>query len=136
VAKPPSRLPANSWAAARAKLAPAGADAIRLCRYSGLNSKPPLRLTRSVLIGRRATVASLTRQFNRLPSFKGAIACPVDDGSQILALFAYPSGRRMTIDVHLEGCSQATNGDATRTALGSRGQPGPKLVARLERLTS
>jgi hypothetical protein len=91
---------------------------------------------RSVLIGAHGTVASLVREFDRLPSFHGGYSCPVDDGSEVVALLAYPSGRRVTIGVHLRGCNVATNGDTTRTAMGQPGQPGPKLLARLKRLTS
>jgi hypothetical protein len=106
---------------------------IRLCRYSGLNAHPSLRLTRSALIASHATVTSLTRQFNQLPPFNGPISCPADDDSQVLALLAYPSRHRLAIDVHLRGCNQVTNGDLTRTALR---RTGPKLIARLEELTS
>jgi hypothetical protein len=125
-------VPVNRWSPARAALAPAGADEVRLCRYSRI----PSRLVKSVLIGAHGTVGSLVRQFARLPSFKGTYSCPLDDGSQIVALLAYPGGHRVTIDVHLKGCNPVSNGDVTRTALGLSGQPGPVLLARLARLTA
>jgi hypothetical protein len=130
--KPPARIGFNPWPAARAELAPAGARAIRLCRYSPV----PSRLVKSVLIARLATVRSLVRQFDRLPPFAGTFNCPVDDGSQIVALLAYPRGHRVAIEVRLRGCNAVSNGDLTRTALGRPGQPGPALLARLKRLTA
>jgi hypothetical protein len=78
-------------------------------------------------------VRGLSRLLDQLPSFTGTTACPADDDSQILGLLAYPRGHRVTIDVHLRGCNQVTNGNLTRTALR---RPGPQLIARLERLTS
>ncbi len=132
----PARIAANPWAPARARLAPAGARAIRLCRYDGLNAPRPRRLTHSTLIAGGATVAGLVRQFDRLPSGAGTYACPVDDGSEIIALLAYPRGRGVTISVGLRGCQTVSNGDVRRTAAGESGQPGPALVARLERMTS
>jgi hypothetical protein len=134
-AKAPARIPPNPWPAARAKLAPAGAQAIRLCRYSGANARPRLRLTRSVLIERRGTVGGLVRQFDRLPAPRGTFACPFDDGSEIVALLAYPGGHAVTISVGLRGCNTVANGDVLRTATGRPGQPGPALLAQLERLT-
>jgi hypothetical protein len=130
--KAPARIRRNPWSATRAQLAPPGASAIRLCRYSAI----PSHLVRSTLIGAHRPVSSLVRQFDRLPATKGTFACPVDDGSQIVALLSYPSGHRVAIDVHLKGCNEVTNGDLFRAALGRPGQPGPVLLARLERLTS
>jgi hypothetical protein len=131
--RPPTSIRPNPWPPTHAKLAPAGAAAIRLCRYSGLNSNPALRLTRSVLIGDGRTVRSLSRLLARLPPFMGTTACPADDNSQILALLAYPRGHRVMIDVHLRGCNQVTNGNLTRSALR---RPGSRLIAQLGSLTS
>jgi hypothetical protein len=128
----PTAISANPWPPARAQLAPPGATSIRLCRYSSI----PSRLVRSVLIGTRGTVATLVDELDRLPPFKGSYACPNDDGSQIVALLAYPNARRVTVAVHLRGCSPVANGNLVRTALGQPGQDGPKLLAQLERLTS
>jgi hypothetical protein len=132
----PRRIPSNPWPQARGQLAPAGASAIRLCRYAGLNAHPPRRLRRTALIFNRTTVANLVRAFDRLPSATGTLNCPVDDGSQILALLAYPHGHAVSISVGLRGCQSVTNGDLRRTASGTTGQPGPVLIAQLERLTS
>jgi hypothetical protein len=132
----PAQFAANSWSAARSELAPAGPTAILLCRYAGLNALPRRALTRTALITNAATVASLVRGFDRLPSASGTFNCPLDDGSEIVALLTYPHGRMVTISVHLRGCQMVTNGDLRRTAAGTSGQPGPTLVAQLERLTS
>src|SRR5437868_4733414 len=40
----PTQLGAETWTPAKTELAPPGASAIRLCRYSGLNAHPPLTL--------------------------------------------------------------------------------------------
>jgi hypothetical protein len=78
----------------------------------------------------------LVTEFDRLPSMQGAVACPSDDGSQILALLAYPGGHQVSISVGLTGCALVTNGSVHRTAAGF-GTPrtfGPQLLAALEHL--
>ena len=135
----PLRIPAESWSPARHELAPAGATSIRLCRYAGLNSRPRLALVRSVIRGAPRLVRELMREFDRLPvQGPGAIACPSDDGSQIVAVLAYPGSRVVKIAVHLTGCKQVTNGSVDRLAAGLGTPPafGPQLVAQLERLTA
>jgi len=70
---------------------------------------------RSRLLTNPARVTTLVRQFNELPPFPpGAFACPADDGSQILALLAYPNAKHVTIAVELTGCQRVTNGDLVR----------------------
>ncbi len=134
--KAPSRVPAPRWSAARAKLAPPNPSAIRLCRYSGLNAHPRLTLVGSRLLDSRSAVQQLVSEFDRLPSLTGAVACPADDGSQILAALTYPAGHEVTITVGLTGCDLVTNGSVHRSAAGI-GSPrpfGPQLVAELEHL--
>lgn len=126
-----------AWPAARKRLAPPGAAAIRLCRYSGLNAHPPLTLAGGRLVRAPGLVAVLVADFDRLlAGSPGAVACPADDGSQILALLAYPGGRTVTISAGLTGCALVTNGSVHRTAAGFGSPPayGPQLVAELERL--
>ncbi len=135
----PASVPAEGWSAARLELAPAGATAIRLCRYSGLNASPRLMLVRSRLVSSRAVVRRLVDEFDRLPPPPaGAVACPDDDGSQIVALVSYPAGQQVTIAVGLTGCALVTNGSVHRTAAGIGSPPtfGPQLVAQLERLVA
>jgi hypothetical protein len=145
-ASPPARCAAkasaqvrpNAWGPAMRQLAPPGATAIRLCRYSGLNGPHPLHLARSVTAPRGRLVRLLVREFDRLPRFApGAIACPMDDGSQVVALLSYPGGHSVSISVGLTGCTRVTNGDVVRTALGIGPSPrsGPSLLEHLERLT-
>ena len=132
------RIPRNGWPPARAQLAPSAPDAFRLCRYSGLNAHPGSSLVRAKLVSDRARRESLVRQFNRLRQFpREPIACPMDDGSQILALLGYVNGRRVGIAVALTGCEGVTNGDLTRTAAAFGGPPelGQRLLALLKRLT-
>lgn len=134
--KASASLPAEGWSAARRQLAPRGVGAIRLCRYSGLNAHPRLTLVGSALLTRPGLVGQLVSEFDRLPSLHGAVACPADDGSQILARLAYPGDRDLLISVGLTGCETVTNGSVHRTAAGM-GSPtafGPQLVTQLERL--
>jgi hypothetical protein len=135
--KAPVRVPAQSWPPARRALAPIGASAIRLCRYSGLNARPRLALVSSRLVDSRRVVGRLVRDFDRLPRpARGVTACPDDDGSLIVALLVYPAGRVLTISVSLTGCEEVTNGRVNRTAEGF-GSPrafGRQLIVELERL--
>ncbi len=132
----PRQIAPNPWPQARTALAPAGATAVRLCRYAGVNAHPQRALARAALISSRSSVAGLVVALDRLPSASGTFGCALDDGSQIVALLAYPHGRALTISVGLRGCQSVTNGDLRRTAAGGTGQPGPALVVALERLTS
>jgi hypothetical protein len=82
-------------------------------------------------------VRGLVGEFDRLPPPPpGAVACPNDDGSQIVALLAYRGDRAVTITVGLTGCVAVTNGSLQRTAAGMGSPPafGPQLVAQLKRL--
>ncbi|MGA2924851.1 MAG: hypothetical protein ABSG43_02465 [Solirubrobacteraceae bacterium] len=137
-AKAPVSVPAERWSAARGELAPAGASAIRLCRYSGLNAHPRLTLAGSRLLVSRSLVQQLVSEFARLPSLSGAVACPNENLSQILALLSYPAGQQVTISVGLTGCALVTNGSVHRTAAGIGMPPafGPQLVAQLEQLVA
>lgn len=132
--QPPAGLPAPDWAAARRQLAPAGGGAIRLCRYSGVNARPRLTLVSSRLLDAPALVRQLESEFNHLPSPHGVVACPNDDGSQILALVTYPGGHQVSISVGLSGCALVTNGSVHRTAAGPGSASGPRLVKQLEQL--
>lgn len=132
-------LPFERWSAARHRLAPPGASAIRLCRYSGLNVHPRLTLVSSRLIEGSGLVRELVSEFDRLPAPPaGATACPGDDGSQIAALLSYRGGHVVTITVGLTGCDEVSNGSVQRTAEGFGSPPpfGPQLIAQLEGLVS
>ena len=65
-ARAPAALGAEQWSAARHVLAPSGAGAIRLCRYSGLNAHPRLTLVGSRLLDSRSGVHQLVTEFDRL----------------------------------------------------------------------
>jgi hypothetical protein len=135
----PATIRPNPWLATRFVLAPDGASALRLCRYSGANSRPALRLTRSVLLQSAHLVHELVREFDKLPApGPNAAHCPSDDGAKIVAQFAYPSGDQVKISLGLRGCNAVTNGRLHRLAAGI-GTPrpfGPQLVAQLKRLSS
>jgi hypothetical protein len=135
-ARGPASVQKNSWSATSDKLAPAGATAIRLCRYDGLNSKPRLKFVGANLITSRKQVDKLIGQFDALKQLHGATSCPSDDASQILALISYGHRHQVRISIGLTGCSRVTNGNLTRTAANLSGQnpQGPKLLAELRRL--
>lgn len=133
----PTRLPTELWPPARTSLAPRGATSIQLCRYSGLNARPPLTLDRMRLLRASDLNATLIGQFDRLPAPpRGATACPADDLSQVVALLAYPHGRTVPVSVGLTGCRSVTNGTVQRTASGFGTPPtfGPELVHHLQHL--
>lgn len=135
--KPLNAVPRNRWKRAAQALAPTGADAIRLCRYSGGNAHPAGKLVRSRLLTGHLRINRLIADFNKLPPFPpGAVACPSDDGSQIDALLAYPSGKRVTVRTALTGCRGVTNGKLHRTAegFGVPRQFGPQLITELKTL--
>lgn len=136
-ARGPASVPKNSWSATRDRLAPAGATAIRLCRYDGLNSKPRLKFVSANLVTSRKQVGELITQFDALKQLGGATtSCPSDDASQILVLISYGHRHQVRISVALTGCSRVTNGNLSRTAANFAGQnpQGPKLVEQLRRL--
>ena len=125
------RIPNNPWPPTRRYLAPSGAIAIRLCRYGVL---PRLVLKRSRLLTSSRVIHRIVGDFDKLPSpGVPSPACPADFGSEILALLAYPAGQRVAISTGLTGCSEVTNGNLNRSALGS--PYGLPLVSELERLT-
>ncbi|MGH2895996.1 MAG: hypothetical protein ACRDPM_22385 [Solirubrobacteraceae bacterium] len=126
----PTPLPAERWARARDQIAPPGATAVRLCRYSGTSAK----LITSRLIKTRSVIEKLASDFNALSPATGAIACPAGNLAQILALLAYPGPKSVSISTQLTGCQTATNGSITRTAM-PRTRAGPRLLNALERYT-
>jgi len=131
------KLARNPWRLASQRLVPLGAAAMRLCRYAGVNGHPPGALVHSRLVTDPVLLGELTEQFNGLPAFPpGPVSCPIDDGSQILALLVYADGRNVTIASDLTGCQLVTNGDLIRTAagFGAAPQAGERLLHELERL--
>jgi hypothetical protein len=125
-------VPANPWSAARQKLAPDDPTAILLCRYSGLDAQSRLTLTRSVTVHSASTIRELVAELDRLPQLVGPVACPFDDGSQIVAHLSYRDGRAVTIGIDLTGCNLVTNGDLHRAAFDS---VGIQLLKQLDKLT-
>ena len=128
----------NAWAPASQELAPQGAVVLRLCGYPGANSAVPLQLERSRLLTGERLVTSLVDEFDALPPYpKASLFCGLDDGSQVLALLAYPGGRQVTVALDETGCNRVTNGDVVRIASGYSDTPvGPHLVAELKALAA
>ena len=133
----PSRVSPDAWSLTRVELAPPGASAIGLCRYSGLNDHPRLTLIRAAAVTAPSLVGRLVGEFDRLPASEGAVACPDDNGSEIIARLVYPNRHLVTISVGLTGCERVTNGSVNRTAAGIGAPPafGPELLTQLKRLT-
>jgi len=110
-----------------------GADAVLLCRYRGLNAATPRGLERERLVTSGARIARLTASFDALPpSPPGIHSCPLDDGSEIVATFRYPSRGDDVVTVGLSGCRIVGNGVVpARTASSGAG---PRLLAELTAL--
>lgn len=132
-ARAPSSVDHNPWAPAQRQLVPPGAVALRLCRYAGLNDPLPLTLTRSrLLTTEHALIVRLARELDALPPLRpGLFACPADDGSEVVAMFAYAPHDNVTVAFETSGCARVSNGDLVRSA--SAAQP---LHTELSNLTA
>lgn len=132
----PLHIAADAWWRARTAMSPSGASAMRLCRYAGLNARPRLKLKRAMLVTDPETIARLVADFDALRPIRGAFSCPTSDGSQVLALLAYPNGHRVTISIASGGCGIVTNGNLVRTIANRRdtNPAGPRLSRQLKRL--
>jgi len=76
-----------------ASLVRAGARSLLLCRYNGLNPAATARRLRSSRrVTARREIAALAAELDVLPSLPKLVNCPFDDGSEIVATFAYKSG--------------------------------------------
>lgn len=124
------------WPAAERQLAPPGPVAIQLCRYSAAVGRPVLRLVSSRRLTAPKAVAFFAAELAALPRQHGPVACPEDDGSQVVAALMYPGRKDLGISVGLRGCETVTNGAVTRTAsgFGTPPQKAPPLVHQLERI--
>jgi hypothetical protein len=88
-----------------------------LCRYAGLDRRPPFALTRSRRLG-GPDAARLASDVRRLPlaHVDGAVAfCPMDRDTAVLLAFGYADGRSADLMYFDSGCSYAANG-VIRTA--------------------
>lgn len=112
---------------------PAGARLLLLCRYRGLD--PPAtagRLAAMRFVVDRREVASIASALDALPVDHGVFGCPMDDGSEIVAMFAYAQRPGVAIRIGLRGCETVTGlHPPVRTIASPAGQ---RLLARLERL--
>jgi hypothetical protein len=115
------------------ELVPTGATTLLLCRYHGLNPAATARRLEGMrLVTSGTRIAQIAVEFDSLPRLpRGIIACPFDDGSEIVATFRYPRARADVVDVGLAGCRVVGNGRLSRTAVGSAGA---RLLARLTAL--
>jgi hypothetical protein len=116
-----------------APLVPAGATAVLLCRYRGLN--PPataLRLEQRRVVDSPRTIATLTNELDALPRQSRFVMCPMDDGSEIVATFSRGAETLAVVRVGLTGCRIVRRrGGTTRTA---GGPAGTRLFALLATL--
>lgn len=130
-----SARPYDSWPTAAEEMVPPGARAIRLCRYAGQNDPKPLALARAVRVGAPRAVRALVWQFDAVPLPRPGtppetLVCPLDDGSEILAYFAYAHRAIVAVRVGLAGCSEVTNGHVV-----GYGYRELTLIRKLARLT-
>jgi hypothetical protein len=110
-------------------LVPAGAQGVLLCSYRGLNPPgQPHRLIAERTLTDPSEVAALTGQFDALRAAPPLVACPMNDGSEIVATFLYRQAPPDAVAVGLSGCEIVSNGHVSRT--GSL-PPGPALLGRL-----
>jgi len=122
----PSTAPAGGG-----ELVPTGATSLLLCRYHGLNPAATARRLEGMRLV-TSGIAQIAAEFDSLPKLpRGIMACPFDDGSEIVATFRYPRARADVVDVGLAGCRVVTNGRLSRTAIGPAGA---RLLARLTAL--
>jgi len=126
-------LPLNSWAAARATLAPPGASEIKVCRYRPLGNRRLGSLAATAYVRAVGTIKTLTQALDGLPPVQRRAFCPMDDGALIDMTLTYPSGHGVLIRVELTGCETVSNGSITRTAATTTA--GRKLITTLESLT-
>lgn len=129
--QPPTTLSARAGAART--LVPQGARSLLLCSYHGLNpASTARRLEQGRLVQAAAELTRLTGELDALRQQPGIVFhCPLDDGSEILAIFRYPSGAPNPVSVGLTGCQIVSNGHVNRTA---SLPPGPTLIGQLEAL--
>jgi hypothetical protein len=133
---------------ARKAILPAGATSMRLCRYYGFgagNQTPKTQARAGELqdqaeVHGRDLLETLTLEFKELEAApKGPISCPFDEGAELYAVFSYPHGQPVILDIGLSGCRFVGNGYARARWLGSsletrlirlvegkRVKPGPK----------
>ena len=126
-----SAVAPDSWAPARHELLPPGAATLRLCRFSGFAGTRQPKLAGSRELRSAAQIAQLTHDLDALPPYpKLALPCPLDNGSQVDVLAAYPSGRGVTVSYDSTGCNRVTNGDVVSIA---NGYHDATLATRLRR---
>lgn len=133
LAHPLVELPLNSWAAARAELAPPGASEIKLCRYSPFGNRRVSDLTATTYVRSVNVIKGLTQALDGLPHVQRLAFCPMDDGAVIDMTLSYPSGHGVFIGVELTGCETVSNGSIMRTAATT--PAGRRLIETLESLT-
>jgi hypothetical protein len=105
------------------------ARSLRLCQYNGLNHGPNTgRLAAAVQIDTRKVVEQLTRELDALKQPPKRIVCPMDDGSTIIARFAFAHAQPESIRVGLKGCRLVNRGQLRRTAASPIGET---LIRRL-----
>lgn len=121
---------------AQQQLVPAGAVSLTLCRYRGLSDPNPSyvnQLVGSATLTDPQQLQLSADQFNALPPFpNGVFACPLDDGSSLLASFEYANSPPDEVSIRSTGCSSATNGYVTSSMMFSGGQ---ELRTELQNLT-
>jgi hypothetical protein len=111
-------------------LVPGDPNQVLVCRYRGLGTKPSspraFHLISHYLVADKQFVTRVARELNKLKPNTGVQACPLDDGSAIVAFFGYPRGPQDPVRIGLSGCLLVTNGHLHREATS-------QLIHQLER---
>lgn len=114
--------PAQIRAGARIQLVPPGAATLTICGYNGINPSqhaPQFGLTGTGATRTARVIDEITSAIDSLKPATGIVNCPIDQRSQEVLTFSYPSGPPVVVAVDPGGCRQVDNGRLERLALGS-----------------
>jgi hypothetical protein len=105
--RPPNSVDSHQVAGTETTMVPGTPTALLACRYHGSNQPEPLgSLAQSARFDPGPIAAALNAQPVALP-----VPCPSGTGDDILLLFAYADGSRLSILAETSGCQFAMNGD-------------------------
>jgi hypothetical protein len=109
----------NHNPAAKRAIVPAGAIALRLCRYYGFGAVRQTPKTQArvgdlrdqTVVHSRAVLEGLTLEFKELAAApKGPVNCPEDEGAELYAVFFYRAAEPVVLHVSLSGCRFVSGG--------------------------
>lgn len=120
------------WDLLSTELAPPGANSIRLCQYSGMNSKPRYSLIAEALITSPGTVSMMVRYLSALPKqASGTYSCGTVDGAETIAYLRYRNHGSVGISLETGGCDDASNGHYSLSEFGPYAVKLDEMMAQL-----